>query len=88
VIASFVARQGEQIRLLHTHPQYIGQGAGGALIKHVQNTGPSTLHLYCFQENTGGRHFYERHGFVPERFTDGEGNEEKLPDILYRWDRQ
>jgi hypothetical protein len=29
--------------------------------------------------------FYERHGFMAIEFTDGSGNEEKEPDVLYRW---
>ena len=28
---------------------------------------------------------YERHGFVAEEFTDGHGNEERTPDIRFRW---
>jgi putative acetyltransferase len=86
-IISFLAREGEEIRLLHTHPEFVGQGAGGFLIRNAKSTGPATLQLWCFQENHGGRRFYERHGFKPERFTEGEGNEERLPDILYRWTR-
>jgi ribosomal protein S18 acetylase RimI-like enzyme len=30
--------------------------------------------------------FYERHGFVETRRTDGRDNEEGTPDILYVWD--
>jgi hypothetical protein len=29
--------------------------------------------------------FYERHGFVAARRTDGRDNEERAPDILYVW---
>ena len=33
--------------------------------------------------NTGARRFYERHGFVEAGRTDGRGNEEGVPDVLY-----
>jgi hypothetical protein len=43
------------------------------------------LSLWCFLANAGARRFYERHDFQPVALTDGERNEEKLPDVLYRW---
>lgn len=43
------------------------------------------LDLHVFQQNTGARRFYERHGFVLVEERDGSGNEEKLPDAHYRW---
>ena len=39
--------------------------------------------VYTFQANAGARRFYERHGFVPVEFTDGQANEERCPDVLY-----
>jgi len=86
-IVSFLARQDEEIRLLHTHPDFIGRGAGGLLIDAAKQSGVAALELWCFQANTGARQFYEAHGFRPIRFTDGENNEEKMPDVRYRWDR-
>jgi GNAT superfamily N-acetyltransferase len=85
-IASFMARDGEEIRLLHTHPGFIGQGAGRLLLDSAKASAPA-LELWCFQANTGARRFYERHGFRPIRFTDGQDNEEKTPDVQYRWQR-
>ncbi len=86
-IISFLARQDEEIRLLHTHPDSIGRGAGGQLIDAAKQSGVAALELWCFQANTGARRFYEAHGFRPVRFTDGANNEEKMPDVRYRWDR-
>jgi len=31
------------------------------------------------------RRFYEAHGATAVEFTDGEGNEEKTPDVRYEW---
>ena len=86
-IVSFLARDDQEIRLLHTHPEFIGQGAGALLLDAAKQAGVPALELWCFQANTSARRFYERHGFRPVKFTDGEGNEEKMPDIRYRWTR-
>jgi GNAT superfamily N-acetyltransferase len=86
-IVSFLARSGEEIRLLHTHPDFVGKGAGAALLDAAKSSGVAALELWCFQANTGARRFYERHGFRPILFTDGANNEEKTPDVRYRWER-
>jgi hypothetical protein len=43
------------------------------------------LELWCFQQNGEARYFYESHGFQPVLFTEGENNEEHLPDVRYKW---
>jgi GNAT superfamily N-acetyltransferase len=85
-IVSFLARNGEEIRLLYTHPEFIGLGTGSLLLDGAKATAPA-LELWCFQANTAARRFYERHGFRAIRFTDGQDNEEKMPDVRYRWQR-
>ena len=85
-IASFLAHDGEEIRLLHTRPDFIGLGAGRLLLDGAKASA-TALELWCFQANTGARRFYERHGFRAIRFTDGRDNEEKTPDVRYRWQR-
>ncbi len=86
-IVSFLARQNEDIPLLYTHPDYIGLGAGSLLLDAAKNTGVAALGLWCFQANNRARQFYEVRGFRPIKFTDGEGNDEKTPDVRYRWER-
>lgn len=86
-IISFLARQDSEIRLLHTHPDHIGSGAGGLLLSAAKDAGPGRLDLWCFQDNVRARQFYEAHGFQPIRFTDGSGNEEKTPDVQYGWQK-
>ena len=61
--------------------------ANRGLLIHAAKEASAALELWCFQANTGGRRFYERHGFRAIRFTDGADNEEKVPDVRYRWER-
>lgn len=86
-IVSFLAQEGDEVRMLYTHPDFIGAGAGSLLIEVAKRSGVAALELWCFQANTLGRRFYERHGFKAIRFTDGQDNEEKTPDVRYRWAR-
>ncbi|MDG9666699.1 GNAT family N-acetyltransferase [Hahella sp. CR1] len=64
-------------------PDYVGRGIGSQLLTHVLSLASKPVRLHCFQQNQDARRFYERHGFVPVRFTDGSGNEERCPDVLY-----
>jgi len=86
-IVSFLARQGEEIRLLYTRPDRIDRGAGTQLIDAAKKSGVNALELWCFQANARARCFYEARGFRAIRSTDGAGNEEKTPDVRYRWER-
>ena len=86
-IVSFLARDGQEVRLLHTHPDFIGRGAGGRLLEAAKQEDVEALELWCFQANIGGRRFYEAHGFKAIAFTDGQRNEEQTPDVRYRWER-
>jgi hypothetical protein len=56
-------------------------------MKAAKESGVKALELWCFQANARARRFYEARGFRPIRFTDGDGNEEKTPDVRYRWER-
>ncbi len=85
-IVSFLARDGQEIRLLYMHPASIGAGAGSLLVV-AKASGVAALELWCFQANTRARRFYEARGFRAICFTDGADNEEKMPDVRYRWQR-
>jgi GNAT superfamily N-acetyltransferase len=86
-IVAFLVRQGEEVRLLYTRPDRIGMGAGTQLIDAAKASGIGALELWCFQANERARRFYEARGFHAIRFTDGAHNEERTPDIRYRWER-
>lgn len=74
-----------RIRQLYIHPDAVGQGVGTLMIKKAKSILGSPIQLYTFQENTGARRFYERHGFQAIDFNDGSGNEENCPAVLYEW---
>ncbi len=75
------------IEQLYVEPGFTGRGLGEALLQRalaeLHAAGAHPVRLWCFEANTGARRFYERHGFVAVDFTDGRGNEEGQPDVLY-----
>jgi len=84
-IAGYLALEDELIDQLYILPQWQGRGVATLLLEKARQVRPEALRLYCFAMNAPARAFYEARGFVPIEFTDGERNEEKLPDVLYRW---
>ena len=85
-IVSFLGRRGEEVGHFYTRPDRIGRGAGTELMGTAQASGVAALELWCFQANTRARRFYEARGFRAIRFTDGRDNEERIPDVRYRWE--
>jgi putative acetyltransferase len=83
-IAGFIAETPGWIEHLYVAPDAVGSGIGPALLDAAKSR-QSQIELWCFAANKRGRAFYERHGFVAVERTDGARNEEKLPDIRYRW---
>lgn len=70
---------------LYVAPGHQGAGIGSELIHRAKERVPGGFRLWVFQQNTGARRFYERHGLRLVELTDGSGNEEKEPDALYEW---
>jgi GNAT superfamily N-acetyltransferase len=70
---------------LYLLPAWIGRGLGAQLLEIARSELPPPIRLYSFQCNERARRFYERRGFTVVRFSDGSGNEEKCPDVLYEW---
>jgi ribosomal protein S18 acetylase RimI-like enzyme len=64
-------------------PSWVGRGVGSKLLTERMRTLTRPIRLFTFQANLGARRFYERHGFRAVRFSDGESNEERCPDVLY-----
>lgn len=70
---------------LYVVPERAGQGVGSALLDVVKAQQPDGFCLWVFEMNTPARGFYVQHGMVELERTDGQGNEEKAPDIRMAW---
>lgn len=70
---------------LYIQPGYQNQGIGHRLIETAKTCSGGELRLWVFEPNRGAIRFYERHGFVTLRKTDGRDNEEQVPDRLMTW---
>jgi GNAT superfamily N-acetyltransferase len=71
---------------LYILPEYQGQGIGSALLARAKDEFPR-FELWAFQRNIRARRFYENRGFILAELTDGQGNQEKEPDVRYVWER-
>ena len=85
-LVGIIAFREDWIDQLYVLPHAQGRGVGSDLLEVAQEAFP-VLNLWTFQCNARARRFYELNGFVALRETDGSGNEEKEPDLLYRWKR-
>lgn len=79
-----IAFRTDWVDQLYILPSVQGQGIGSRLLDIAKGAHPQ-LFLWTFQRNTPARRFYETRGFVATEETDGSGNEENEPDVLYRW---
>jgi putative acetyltransferase len=84
VLIGFIAFRDGWIDQLYVLPSSQGQGVGAALLQVAQSRA-DCLSLWTFQRNQSARRFYEKHGFVLVKETDGARNEEKEPDAMYSW---
>jgi ribosomal protein S18 acetylase RimI-like enzyme len=82
---AFAALRDHWLEHLYVAPDAQRLGIGAALLAQAKRVRLDLLDLHVFQQNTGARAFYERHGFTLVERGDGSGNEENLPDARYRW---
>ncbi len=75
---------------MYVVPDFRGQGIGSAVIGRLMTTcvarGVDLIEINVDEGDIDAQRFYERHGFVATRRTEGRDNEEGAPDILYVWD--
>ncbi|MDF1793115.1 MAG: GNAT family N-acetyltransferase [Thalassobaculaceae bacterium] len=79
-----VSDTGRWVEHLYILPGHWRRGIGSTLLRRAQDDAEQ-LKLWAFQRNLPARRFYEAHGFRAVEFTDGAGNAEKTPDVLYLW---
>lgn len=85
-VSGFLAQEGDEVNCLYVANNAQGQGIGKALLDHAKAQSDK-LELWTFQANEGARRFYAREGFVETEMTDGQRNDEKLPDVNLVWER-
>ena len=64
-------------------PTYWGSELGNALLDEAKRLSPDRITLLVNTDNARAIRFYERNGFVAVELTDGNGNEEREPDVRY-----
>ncbi len=84
-VVGVLVLEGEELDQLYLEPGWRGRGLGGRFVVLAKERSPTGLSLWTFQVNTPAHRFYERHGFIAVERTDGSGNEEREPDVRYRW---
>jgi ribosomal protein S18 acetylase RimI-like enzyme len=86
-LRAILVLDGDWVDQLYVDPGWTDRGIGSRLLDAAKRERPGGLRLWTFASNRRAQRFYERHGFVEISRTDGAGNEERAPDILYAWTR-
>ncbi|RPK75507.1 MULTISPECIES: GNAT family N-acetyltransferase [Streptomyces] len=84
-LLGFASLDGDELDQLYLRPDALRRGIGTRLLDRVKAASRGELSLYTFRRNTAACAFYERHGFVAVAYDDGSRNEEREPDVQYRW---
>jgi ribosomal protein S18 acetylase RimI-like enzyme len=85
LVVGFMALEGDHVDHLYIAPSFQRRGIGDKLLAMAKELRPRGLTLWTFERNARARRFYEARGFVASVFTDGWRNEEREPDVLYKW---
>jgi len=81
---AFMAMNNDFVDQLYIHPDYWRQGIGNALLNLARELSPEHVWLYTLQVNVNARTFYEKNGFVAEKFGVSPPPESE-PDVEYHW---
>lgn len=81
---AFMAMDRNFIDQLYIHPDFQRRGIGQALLDFARQQSPEHLWLYTLQSNVNARAFYEKNGFVAEKFGVSPPPESE-PDVEYHW---
>lgn len=84
--AGFIAFADGWVHHLYIAPEHWMNGCGSALLYRAK-AAAAQLELWAFQGNARARRFYAKHGFAEVELTDGDGNQEKTPDVRLLWAR-
>ena len=81
---AFMAMRDDFIDHLYVHTDHQRGGIGKVLLDFARQRSPEHVWLYTLQINTTARAFYERNGFVAEKFGVSPPPENE-PDVEYHW---
>jgi len=81
---AFMAMKADFIDQLYVHPDYQNRGAGKSLLDYARQFSPQHVWLYTLQINRNACAFYEKNGFVAEKFGISPPPESE-PDVEYHW---
>ena len=83
-LAGFMAMTGDFIDHLYIHPDYQRRGLGKEFLDFAKRQSAEHVWLYTLQINRNGRAFYEKNGFIAEKFGFSPAPESE-PDVEYHW---
>ena len=83
-VVGFAAHDGPVVHALYLAGDARGRRIGAALLDRIKGA-TGRIELWTFQANSRARRFYAREGLVEVELTDGDGNDEKLPDVRMIW---
>ena len=81
---AFMAMDNDFIDQLYVHPDFQQQRIGETLLNFARTKSPEHIWLYTLQANVNARRFYEKNGFIAEKFGMSPPPELE-PDIEYHW---
>lgn len=81
---AFMAMENDFIDQLYIHPDYQRRGIGKTLLDFARQRSPEHIWLYTLQVNVNARAFYEKNGFIAEKFGTSPPPESE-PDVEYHW---
>ena len=81
---AFMAMTGDFIDQLYVHPDHWRRGIGRLLLDFARERSPEHVWLYTLQVNVNARAFYEKNGFMAEKFGVSPAPESEL-DVEYHW---
>ena len=80
----FMAMNNDFVDQLYIDPDHQRRGIGRSLLNLARQLSPEHVWLYTLQVNTSAREFYEKNGFVAEKFGISPPPESE-PDVEYHW---
>ena len=83
-VAGFMGMAGDFVDHLYIAPDFQRRGLGRNFLDYARSLSPEHVWLFTLQVNVNARAFYEKNGFVAEKFGVSPAPESE-PDVEYHW---